>query len=86
MISDKLVEKINNIDTSGVVLKTKYGTDKIELENKIPDTSRLVKKTGYNAKISGIENKIASISGLATNSALTTVEDKIPNVRNLVKK
>ena len=55
-------------------------------KNKIPDTSRLVKKTGYNAKISGIENKIASISGLATNSALTTVEDKIPNVRNLVKK
>ena len=86
MINDKLAEKVNNIDTSGVVLKTKYGTDKIELENKIPDTSRLVKKTGYNAKISGIENKIASISGLATNSALTTVEDKIPNVRNLVKK
>ena len=86
MINDKLAEKVNNIGTSGVALKTKYGTDKIELENKIPDTSRLVKKTGYNAKISGIENKIASISGLATNSALTTVEDKIPNVRNLVKK
>ena len=27
-----------------------------------------------------------SISGLATNSALTTVENKIPNVSNLVKK
>ena len=25
---DKLVAKINNIDTSGFVLKTKYGTDK----------------------------------------------------------
>ena len=27
-----------------------------------------------------------SISGLATNSALTAVENKIPNVRSLVKK
>ena len=27
-IYDKLVEKVNNIDTSGFVLKTKYDTDK----------------------------------------------------------
>ena len=42
---DKLVEKVNNIDTSGFVLKTKYQTDKSELEKKITDTSDLVKKT-----------------------------------------
>ena len=36
---DKLVAEVNNIDTSGFVLKTKYDTDKSELENKIPDTS-----------------------------------------------
>ena len=42
---DKLVTKVNNIDTSGFVLKTKYDKDKSELENKIPDTSGLVKKT-----------------------------------------
>ena len=40
---DKLVAKVNviplyNIDTSGFFLKTKYDTDKSELENKIPDT------------------------------------------------
>ena len=35
---------MNNIDTSWFVLKTKYNTDKSELENKIPDTSGLVKK------------------------------------------
>ena len=29
---DKLVEKVNNIDTSEIVLKTKYQTDKSELE------------------------------------------------------
>ena len=37
----KLVAKVDNIDTSGSVLKTKYDTDKSELENKIPDTSDL---------------------------------------------
>ena len=40
---DKLAAKVDNIDTSGFVLKTKYDTDKSELENKIPDTSGLVK-------------------------------------------
>ena len=50
-VYDKLVAKVNNIDTSDFVLKTKYNTDKTELENKIPDTSGLVKKTNYNTKI-----------------------------------
>ena len=31
-VYDKLVAKINNIDTSGFVLKIKYDTDKSELE------------------------------------------------------
>ena len=31
---DKLVAKVNNIDTSGFVLKTKYQTDKSDLEQK----------------------------------------------------
>ena len=85
-VYDKLVAKVNSIDTSRFVLKTKYDTDKSELENKIPDTSGLVKKTDYNAKITEIEGKIPSISGLATNAALTTVENKIPNISSLVKK
>ena len=86
VVYDKLVEKVNNIDTSGFVLKTKYYTDKIELENKITDTSGVVKKLDYNDKITEIENKIPSISGLATNTALTTIENKIPNIITLVKK
>ena len=52
----KLVAKVNSIDTSGFVLKTKYDTD--ELENKIPETSGLVKKRDYDAKITEIESKI----------------------------
>ena len=50
-IYDKLVAKVNSIDTSAFVLKTKYDTDKTELKKKIPDTSGLVKKTDYNARI-----------------------------------
>ena len=36
---DKFIAKVNSIETSGFVLKTKYDTDKSELENKILDTS-----------------------------------------------
>ena len=45
----------------------------------------LLKKKGYNAKGSEIEGKIPSISGLATTSALTAVENKITSVSTLVK-
>ena len=41
-VYNKLVAKVDNIDTSDFVLKTKYNTDKAELENKIPDTRGLV--------------------------------------------
>ena len=44
-VYNKLVAKVDNIDTSDFVLKTKYNTHKTELENKIPDTSGLFKKT-----------------------------------------
>ena len=43
-VYDKLVAKVNNIDTNDFVLKTKYQTDKTELEKKIPDVSNLVRK------------------------------------------
>ena len=43
-VYDKLVSKVDNIDTRGFALKTKYDTDKSKLENTIPDTSVLVKK------------------------------------------
>ena len=33
VLYDKLAEKVNNINTSGFVLKTKYDTDKTGLEN-----------------------------------------------------
>ena len=47
-VYDKLVAKVNNIDISGFVLRTKYDADKTEFE-KNPNTRRLVKKSDYNA-------------------------------------
>ena len=34
-VYDKLVAKVNNIDTTGFILKTTYDTDKSDLEKKI---------------------------------------------------
>ena len=81
---DKLVTKVNNIDTTGFVLKTNYDTDKSEFENKILDTSGLVKKTDYNTKISEIKGKVPDVSNLVTKTSLTAIENKIPSFNNLV--
>ena len=75
---DKVVAKVNNINTSGLVEKTDYNTKITEIEDKIPDSSSFVKKTDYNTKITEIKGKIPDISDLATKAALTTVENKIP--------
>ena len=48
--------------------------------------NNFIKKSDYNAKVGEIEGKIPIISGLATTSALTAVENKISSVTNLVKK
>ena len=90
---NKLVTKVNSINTTNFVSKTKYEKDgsgfkdKIsKVDKKIPDVSNLVKKTDLNAKITEVEGKIPSISGLATNSALTAVQNKIPDIKSLASK
>ena len=57
-VYDKLVAKVNNIDTSDFMLKTKYQTDKTELEKKNPKVTDFLKK----AKLTELENKIPDIS------------------------
>ena len=89
---DKLVTKVSTIHSSIFLLKTQYNTDKSGLEKKIndagkknPDISGLVKKKKIcNAKITEIEVKIPSITSLAATFALNTIENKIPNVSDLV--
>ena len=83
-VYDKLVGKVNSIDTSAFVLKSNYDTDKSEIENKISD---LVKKTDYNNKITEIEGKMPTVSDLITKTALTAIENsRITSVSSLVKK
>ena len=71
-VYDKLVAKVNNIDTNEFVLKTKYDIEvpilkrKSIIQEKIPNISGLVKKTGYNDKNTNTKSKIPTISGLAT--------------------
>ena len=87
---DKLVNKVNSIDNTNFVSRTKYEKDgsdfedKIDkIEKKIPDVSNLVKKTDFNTKTTEVEGKIPNITGLATSSALTAVENKIPDISGL---
>ena len=47
------------------------------VDEEISDISGLVKKADFNAKITEAEGRIPSISGLATSSALTSVDNKI---------
>ena len=60
---DKLVAKVNAIDTSGFFLKTQDDTDKSNLEKKLNDADKkisdigLVKKTDYNSEINQWENQ-----------------------------
>ena len=76
---NKLVTKVNNIDTSDFVLKTNYNTKINELENKIPDISNLATKTA----LATVKNKIPSISNLVKktdyNTKVTEIETKLNN-------
>ena len=78
---DKLAVKVNNIDTSDFVVKTKCQTDKTGLQKKIPDVTDFAKKT----KPTELQNKVAYVSSLAIKTAWTVVENKMP-VIGLVKK
>ena len=56
-VYNKLVAKVNNIDTNDFVLKTRYQTDKTELEKKIPNMTDFVKKV----KLTELENRIPTL-------------------------
>ena len=59
-VYNQVVARVNNIDAIGFALKTKYDTDKSELEDKITDISNLGTKT----ELTIVENKIPIISNL----------------------
>lgn len=92
-VYDILAFKVNDIktkkaNTSGLITKTQYESDKQGLEKKIedadkvvPNTRGLVKKSDYSVNITEIKNKISSITGIVTTAMLnikvTKIEKKI---------
>ena len=97
-----LKSKVDGIDVSKYVGRTKYETDgkaiydKIDaIEEKIPVLNDFVTTARFNREknllstktaLTTVENKVLDVSSLATKPALTAVENKIPNVTSFVKK
>ena len=84
--SNGLVSKINNIDTTGFALKTKYDTDIREINKTIRKGSGAASKDDLDA----VKNKVPNVSGFLLtsvfNSKITEVENKIPDIKNLASK
>ena len=58
-----------------------------EAKEEIPNIDNLATTAAIKAKINEVKNKIPNITNFSTTTALTAVvENKIPNVSNLVKK
>ena len=95
-----LKNKVDAIDTSGFVSRTKFTADtnalvdKIDkVEKKISDITSLATKSSVTRLITEQEDytdkvnkKVPDISGLASKTELTAVENKIPDATGLVKK
>ena len=92
-----LKNKVDAIDISNFVSRTRFTTvtnsldDKIDkVEKKIPDISGLATKSSVTRLITEqedytdkVKKKIPDISGLASKTELTAVENKIPDVSGL---
>ena len=74
------IPDITNLATNAA-LDVKINKIKI----KIPSITNLA-NASLNAWINEVKNEISSITDLATTTAFTSVENKIPNVGDLVKK
>ena len=88
---DKLVpvpidlSKLSHVVKNDIAKKDVYNAKIKNIEDKIPDITNLAANASLNAKINEVKYEIPSITNLATTTALTAVENKIPNVSNLVK-
>ena len=89
---DKLVRasvdlsKLNDVVKNDIIKEDVYNAVIINIEDKVPDITNVDTKITLNAKINEVKNEIPCSTNLATTIALTTVQNKLPNVSNLVKK
>ena len=70
----------------GFVKKDAFKAKIKNIEDRILEITNVAANASLNVKVNQVKGEIPSISNLATNATLTTVENKTPNVSNLVKK
>ena len=80
------LSKVIDVVKNDVVKKDIYNAKIKIIENEISDIPNLATNTSLNAKKNGVKIKIPNIANLATTTAITAVENKIPNVSDLLKK
>ena len=80
------LSKLSNVVKNDAVKKDVYNAKIKSIEDKIPNITNLATNTSLDAKINEVKSEIPSITNLAITTDLSIVENKIPNVSNLVKK
>ena len=79
-----VLSKLSDVVKIGAVKKDIYNAKIKNIEHNIPDITNLATNASLNAKINEVKGKIPSTIDLPTTAALTLVENKIPNVSDLV--
>ena len=83
---DKLVpvpvdlSKLSDVVKNDVIKKDVYNAKIKNTENTIPDTNNLAATDAVSTKVNENKGNIFSITNLSTATALTAVENKIPNL------
>ena len=80
------LSEISHVVKNDVVKKNVYNAKMKNIEDEIPHVTNLVTNASLNAKINEVKDKIPNITNLAATTALTAVENRIPNISDLVKK
>ena len=78
--------RLSNVAKNYVVKKKVYNAKIKLIEDKIPDITNLATNASFSAGINEVKGETLNINNSATNTALTAVENKIPDVIDLVKK
>ena len=78
------LSKLSDVVKNEVVKKTEYNAKTKNIVHKIPYITKLAAKTILNTQINEVKAEIPSINNLDTTTAVTAVENKIPDVVNLV--
>ena len=86
-VYDKLVTKVDNIDTTKFVLKTIYDIDKSDAEKRAKSAIGLLKKDppATKSELAAVENKIPDANSLVKKADLIAkiTEGKIPSITGL---